>query len=527
VRVAYRACVGTTGSKVDSAHPIAAALRKARLQRGETLESLSTKTGLSLAHLSRLERSKDEPSEKIRISYAQALGLPDAHFSGALTRFGNEYFDEIRDAIRAGIDESANPIEPSRSGLKIYERAAVQDLSEFENVCEQLFTMFRNSGAARGVLLLSSGNPLIRSGNELQVAYDDFLARSDGRTARLDCILRLSGIDHRAENISLLSQAVRWVLRYHHLSESGNARAFSVHTIQSEQTLKFPIDIIGTDDLGYIVALPTLEPYQPRGGFRLPLLRSDGGKDSIVRYLDRIIEEATPAIRVYGGSAAEESKFVREELRTHEAWPYLMEHRFFTDMTLPIRQILDPSSSARRAMNWRSNEEAAGIIAAAQKSRIENLEENLRSGMREFRQVCLMTSIEYWAKTGLRDDYPYKNYHYATSKEERIEHLDRIIELLSRYPNFKIAIRSDVDDDQGEFWAVQGDSRVMVARERPDVHTNAIKGNLMNILIRDHNVASVITEWFSEQWNTLQPVDRNKRDVIGFLTKLNHDLRSR
>lgn len=73
---------------------------------------------------------------------------------------------------------------------------------------------------------------------------------------------------------------------------------------------------------------------------------------------------------------------------------------------------------------------------------------------------------------------------------------------------------------------MQGDSKVMVARERRDIRANAIKGNLMNILIRDHNVVSVITEWFSEQWNTLQPVDRNKRDVIGLLTKLKQDLRS-
>jgi transcriptional regulator with XRE-family HTH domain len=68
----------------DPKGSLGTAIKRARLAKGMTLESLGDAVGVSLAFLSRIERGERQPSEDLASRLERALEVPAGEFTGRL-----------------------------------------------------------------------------------------------------------------------------------------------------------------------------------------------------------------------------------------------------------------------------------------------------------------------------------------------------------------------------------------------------------------------------------------------------------
>ncbi len=117
-------------------------------------------------------------------------------------------------------------------------------------------------------------------------------------------------------------------------------------------------------------------------------------------------------------------------------------------------------------------------------------------------------------------DGKYSKYHPGpkhASLEERREHLQHMIDLLSTYPNYEIAL---VDEDKEQeivpipFWEVTGRRRVLIATECRDVKRKLIK---VDLEIKEPTVVDRFVKHFEAIWNHVAASNKDRNQVIAFL----------
>jgi hypothetical protein len=282
------------------------------------------------------------------------------------------------------------------------------------------------------------------------------------------------------------------------------------------------MDVVSADDLGHVIALPTQELLRPGGGvFIPPLAANTHDPDSLFKYLAIVRQSSKPAIKAYGASANQMAQFLSDELSVHEGWPVLMKHRFFSELTQPLNYLSDQSSTIHAAYQ-KLDAPTASDITTMQRSRILSYEEHLANKNSDFRQICSKESIENWALTGFRDDYPHRDAHIRNERHEIVARIDRVIELLRRYERFQIALRSGPDVNDTDTWLVRGEHKVLIGKALPEGRRRRGIDSRMNLALRHRDVARIVSDEFTATWNRLPAHERDKRAVIDYLTQLKH-----
>lgn len=154
-------------------------------------------------------------------------------------------------------------------------------------------------------------------------------------------------------------------------------------------------------------------------------------------------------------------------------------------------------------------------LAAHYQRRMQAFINNLEADY-VFRDIYLKHGIVQFVKTGNYSQH-LPGGPISASPQERRDHLQNIIDLLNRYPNYEIAL-VDKDKEQAivplPFWEVTGKLRVLIATICTDEKEIPIK---VDLVIREPTVVEVFSKHFESIWNQIDASNKDKEPVIAFL----------
>jgi transcriptional regulator with XRE-family HTH domain len=517
----YKEKVNPVNSIVNQS-AISSILKQARHSAGLKVEEVAKRLGFSKGLVSGLENGKRKPSLRYLQEFERGFRLP----AGTLVELSSKGSTQelLVNTILDPFRKFAPPASVSSRKFRDFSPGTVKK----EDLPDQLRALLLRDrlGEPKKITVLWSGQSYAET--EFQrILYDECVPRILKKGIEFEHLITPSrALEYHVRDAAIVLSSL---LREQALRATGaiSKRCIRVKRVSNLAGGMFPADFYLWSNCDALICLSDKSPYHTDIGYAI-----EKDAEPFYKYLQIIGANAKEEIQIFNSDDPPEFMTFMEEFAQSEnshQHRYLAQ-RFLGSHTRPPTDFRPTSDwyervSTRRfqALPQSDVKKIMQVLIRLRSRSHEILLERLAANG-EIRHIHSRLALMEWAEAGTRPDIAHSQAR-AETNEERLDRIEHIIELLSKYKNFQLALVDDLTGKQlgwqqrsGETdlaWAVQGQNNLIIEGiypKRSPMQTQAILNSRL--------VADLFSSHFEEVWKSIADSEKQNSATISFFTNL-------